>query len=191
MTMNDAPPVSREEPARRGEERPVQGSELRSEGLAAQDAYLMAKDQDFQVLGTLVRAPAYEQARECLHDEGQEEEHRSMVEGNRWLKHGPEFPTPTSSLRSFRLRYRVEQRFVEGGTGKVGRFDVRFDFSPSTPGSARNSTRPDRSSRPRRPTGRRWHGRDLPFRVAQERRDLRRARPVAGRFGHGPPSRAI
>ncbi len=46
------------------------GSELRSEGLAAQDAYLMAKDQDFQVLGTLVRAPAYEQARECLHDEG-------------------------------------------------------------------------------------------------------------------------
>ena len=64
------PPVSREEPARRGEEHPVQGSELRSEGLAAQDAYLMAKDQDFQVLGTLVRAPAYEQARECLHDEG-------------------------------------------------------------------------------------------------------------------------
>src|SRR6266481_910839 len=73
------PPVSREEPARRGEEHPVQGSELRSEGLAAQDAYLMAKDQDFQGLGTLVRAPAYEQARECLHDEGQEEEHRSMV----------------------------------------------------------------------------------------------------------------
>ncbi len=55
----------------------------------------MAKDQDFQVLGSLVRAPAYEQARECLHDEGQEEEHRSMVEGDRWFKHGPEFPTPT------------------------------------------------------------------------------------------------
>src|SRR5713226_4338239 len=30
-----------------------------------------------------------------------------------------------------------------------------------------------------------------PCRVAQERRDLRRARPAAGRFGHGLPSRAI
>jgi hypothetical protein len=93
--MNDAHRCRGRSRLAAGEEYPVHGFELRSEGLAAQDADLMAKDQDFQVLGTLIRAPAYEPAREAPHDEGQEEEHRDMVEGDRRFRHASEFPTPT------------------------------------------------------------------------------------------------
>jgi hypothetical protein len=56
----------------------------------------MAKDQDFQVLGPRIRAPAYEPAREGVHDERQEEEHRGMLDGNCWFKHASDFPIPTA-----------------------------------------------------------------------------------------------
>jgi hypothetical protein len=62
----------------------------------------MAEDQDCQVLGTLIRAPAYEPAREALHDEGQEEDHRAVIKGDRRFRHEPDFPTPTGS--GFRSR---------------------------------------------------------------------------------------
>src|SRR5262249_9159731 len=109
------PPVPREELACRDEEHAVQGSERRSRSLAAQDAYLMAKDQDFQVPGTLVRAPADEPAREGLHDEGQEEEHRGMVEGIPWFRHYRTFRPPRAFAGRTRSRTSAWPWSASGG----------------------------------------------------------------------------
>ncbi len=57
----------------------------------------MAQDEDLKFLRAAVGAPTCQQPRECTHDEGQEEEHRGIVEDcSSW--HESEFRTPTRTM---------------------------------------------------------------------------------------------
>ena len=61
----------------------------------------MAQDEDLKFLRAAVGPPTSQQPRECTHDEGQEEEHRGIVE-DRPSRHQSEFRTPTGFSRAKR-----------------------------------------------------------------------------------------
>jgi hypothetical protein len=74
------PPLPRKDPARRGQEHPIQSLEPRAARLASDHAELMAQDQDLKFLRAAVWPPTSQYPRERTHDEGREKEHRGIVE---------------------------------------------------------------------------------------------------------------
>jgi hypothetical protein len=78
------PAVPRDRPARRGEEDPVDGLELRSPRRPLQHPELVAEDEDLEVLRVLVSATlgsAGEEAHEGANDDVEERPHRPIVPG--------------------------------------------------------------------------------------------------------------
>ena len=78
------PSITRDRPARRRKQDPVEGPKLRSARRPLQHPELMAQDEDLEVLGTVVPVRSTtpdEQTDEGADDEVEERPHRSIVPG--------------------------------------------------------------------------------------------------------------
>jgi hypothetical protein len=92
------PAVMWDDPACRGEEDPIDDTELRSARRPLEHAKLMAEDEDLEVLASVVSAllaTADEETDEGADDEVEEGQHRPIVPGLSERESG--FPTPTRS----------------------------------------------------------------------------------------------
>jgi hypothetical protein len=67
-------------PTGRGQQNPIDDSELRRAGLAPEHTELVVKDEDLEILGTIVVTRANNEASECPNDQAEEEQHRRILE---------------------------------------------------------------------------------------------------------------
>ena len=74
------PSGTRDRPTGRGQQNPIDYSELRRAGLAPEHMELVAKDEDLEILGTIVVTRANNEAAECPNDQAEEEQHRRILE---------------------------------------------------------------------------------------------------------------
>jgi hypothetical protein len=66
--------------------------------LPAEDPELMAEDEDLKILRAVIPASVHEEAGQCLDEEGDEEEHRGMLEDRLVKGTDPGFRPPRACV---------------------------------------------------------------------------------------------
>lgn len=108
----------RDRPTGRGQQNPIDYSELRRAGLAPEHTELVAKDEDLEILGTIVVTRANNEAAECPNDQAEEEQHRRILESGQsrirvFDPHGPATLRPPARRTLMRFHPITDQN--EGG----------------------------------------------------------------------------
>jgi len=105
------PSGTRDRPTGRGQQNPIDYSELRRAGLAPEHTELVAKDEDLEILGTIVVTRANNEAAECPNDQAEEEQHRRILEsGQSRIRVFDPHALPVSPSKSRRSRSLARSR---------------------------------------------------------------------------------